>query len=82
MKANWGRSNKDYSKKGNSKQTNVKGDPPPGVSREKFLQRCAERRRRDIAFWESLGFSRRYLEDEMEKLKVGASFGNIARRER
>lgn len=80
MKPGWGKTDKEYSVKGNSLQTNVKGDPPPGVSRQKWRERCARREKEDIDFWESLGFSRPYLEAEMRALRTRAGFANLAHR--
>lgn len=77
---NWKRSNNDYSNAGARKQAASKGEPIPRDSRRMFLDRCARREREDIDYWESLGFDRRYLEEEMRKLHLGAGFGNLARK--
>lgn len=77
---NWKRSNKNYSNAGARKQMASKGEPIPRYSRLKWLERCARREREDIDYWVKLGFSRAYLEQEMERLRSGAGFGNLARR--
>lgn len=82
MKDRWGKTAKDYSERGASRQAAVKGDPPAQVSRRNSERRWADREKADIEYWVRMGVSRDQIEKELEQLKAGAGTGNLARKNR